>query len=121
MPFGLKNAPAVFQRLMENVLRGCYDWAAPYIDDILVFSQNGIIHTQHLRLVVKALSENGLTLKLEKCIFGKTHLEYLGHFIGCGTVAVPENRASDMANYIRPRTKKQLRSFLGAASYYRRL
>ena len=120
MPFGLKNAPAIFQRLMENVLRGCYDWAAPYIDDILVFSQNGIIHTQHLRLVVKALSENGLTLKLEKCIFGKTHLEYLGHFIGCGTVAVPENRASDMANYIRPRTKKQLRSFLGAASYYRR-
>ena len=120
MPFGLRNAPAIFQRLMEEVLRGCYQWAAPYIDDILVFSADGIEHIQHLRLVVQALSDHGLTLKSEKCVFGKTHLEYLGHWIGCGTVAVPEHRATAMANYIRPRTRKQLRSFLGAVSYYRR-
>ena len=120
MPFGLRNAPAIFQRLMEEVLRGCYLWSAPYIDDILVFSENGEDHFEHLTMVVQALSEHGLTLKSEKCVFGKTHLEYLGHWIGCGTVAVPEHRATAMAEYIRPRTRKQLRAFLGAISYYRR-
>ena len=120
MPFGLRNAPAIFQRLMEEVLRGCYQCAAPYIDDIIVFSSDGIEHAKHLQLVVQALSDHGLTLKGEKCVFGKTHLEYLGHWIGCGTLAVPRQRATAMAKYIRPRTRKQLRSFLGAASYYRR-
>ena len=120
MPFGLRNAPTIFQRLMEEVLRGCYLWAAPYIDDILVYSEEGVEHIEHLRMVVQALSEHGLTLKSEKCVFGKTHLEYLGHWIGGGTVAVPEHRATAMAEYIRPRTRKQLRSFLGAVSYYRR-
>ena len=120
MPFGLRNAPAIFQRLMEEVLRGCYQWAAPYIDDILVYSQEGCEHIEHLRMVLQALGDNGLTLKSEKCVFGKTHLEYLGHWIGCGTVAVPEHRATAMAEYLKPRTKKQLRSFLGAVSYYRR-
>ena len=120
MPFGLRNAPAIFQRLMEEVLRGCYQWAAPYIDDILVFSKAGGEHLEHLRMVVQALSEHGLTLKSDKCVFGKTHLEYLGHWIGCGTAAVPEHRATAMAEFIRPRTRKQLKSFLGTVSYYRR-
>ena len=120
MPFGLRNAPAVFQRTMEEVLRGCYGFAAPYIDDILVFSRNGVEQVGHLRAVVKALSDNGLTLKLEKCEFGRTHLEYLGHRIGNGQVAVPSHRASAMKDFLLPKTRTQLRSFLGSMSYYRR-
>ena len=120
MPFGLKNAPAIFQRCMEEVLRGCSDVAAPYIDDILVFSKNGVEHVSHLRRVMEALSRNGLTLKLAKCEFGRTQLEYLGHLVGKGQVAVPEDRATAMKDFVRPVSKKQLRSFLGMMSYYRR-
>ena len=119
MPFGLRNAPAIFQRCMEVVLRECYSFSAPYIDDIIVFSNSGEEHVEHLRLVLKALSEHGMTLKERKCEFGKEKVEYLGHVIGGGELAVPAHRAAAMASYIRPRTKKQLRSFLGAAGYYR--
>ena len=120
MPFGLKNAPALFQRTMEEVLRGCYQFAAPYIDDILVFSKNGVEHVSQLRQVLDALSKHGLTIKINKCEFGKTRLEYLGHLIGGGQVAVPRHRATAMEEFRKPETKKQLRSFLGAMSYYRR-
>ena len=120
MPFGFRNAPAIFQRTIEVVLRDCYEYSAPYIDDILVFSRNGREHLQQLREVFNALSQNGLTVKNQKCEFGKTQLEYLGHLIGNGELAVPKHRATAMSNFIQPKTKRQLRSFLGAASYYRR-
>ena len=120
MPFGLRNAPAIFQRTMEEVLRGCYEYSAPYIDDIVVFSKNGVEHVQHLKGVLAALGENGLTIKENKCEFGKTQIEYLGHLIGNGELAVPRHRATAMAEFLVPKTKRQLRSFLGAASYYRR-
>ena len=120
MPFGLRNAPAIFQRCMEVVLRGCYEWSAPYIDDIIVFSKNGVEHVNHLREVLGVLGSNGLTIKEEKYSFGRTHIEYLGHLIGGGELAVPGHRATAMAEFRLPKTKKQLRSFLGSASYYRR-
>ena len=121
MPFGLRNAPAIFQRLMEVVLRECYSFSAPYIDDIIVFSNSGAEHIEHLRSVLGALRKFGMTVKEGKCEFGKEKLEYLGHVIGGGDgeLAVPAHRAAATADYILPRTKKQLRSFLGAASYYR--
>ena len=119
MPFGLKNAPAVFQRLMEVVLRDCYEFSAPYIDDIVVFSKDGEEHVQHLRCVLEALRRFGMTIKEAKCEWGKVKLEYLGHVIGGGELAVPAHRAAAMADYVQPTTKKQRRSFLGAAGYYR--
>ena len=119
MPFGLKNAPATFQRLMEVVLGDCSHCSAPYIDDVVVFSKSGAEHVQHLRLVLERLRKFGLTLKESKCQFGRRKLEYLGHIVGGGELAVPGHRAAAMANYLQPRTKKELRSFLGAASYYR--
>ena len=64
MPFGLKNAPAIFQRCMEVVLGDCYIFAAPYIDDIIVFSENGMEHAHHLRRVFAALQQHGLTVSV---------------------------------------------------------
>ena len=119
MPFGLKNAPATFQRLMEVVLADCNDCSAPYIDDIVVFSMSVEEHVQHLRRVLGALRKYGLTIKEEKCQFGREKVEYLGHVIGGGQLAVPAHRAEAMSEFLQPRTKKQLRSFLGAAGYYR--
>ena len=108
MPFGLRNAPAVFQRCMEIVLQECYEFSAPYIDDIIVFSRNGREHVGHLRQVLSELGKFGMTVKEGKCEFGKSRVEYLGHVIGGGELAVPAHRAAAMAEFILPKTKKQL-------------
>ena len=119
MPFGLANAPAIFQRVMERALERCYQFAAPYIDDVLVFSGSVENHKFHLGEVVRALSEAGLTVRKSKCVFGRRSVEYLGHRIGSGCLAVPEHRVTAMKEYLRPHSKRQLKAFLGAASYYR--
>ena len=120
MPFGLRNAPSIFQRVMEIVLKECYLFSAPYIDDVVVFSVDGKEHGAHLREVLQALRNHGLTVNIDKCAFGKEQVEYLGHLIGKGQLAVPGHRATAMAEFLLPKSKKQLRSFLGAASYYRK-
>ncbi len=120
MPFGLKNAPAIFQAVIENVLKPVSDCCRNYVDDVVIYSRTWSDHLYHLRKVIECLGASGLTIKLRKCCFGRTHLLYLGHKIGAGLLAVPEHRVSALAHFVRPRTKKQLRSFLGSVSYYRR-
>ena len=78
MPFGLRNAPSIFQRVMEIVLKECYLFSAPYIDDVVVFSVDGKEHGAHLREVLQALRNHGLTVNIDKCAFGKEQVEYLG-------------------------------------------
>ena len=120
MPFGLKNAPSHFQRTMERVLEPVADCAAVYIDDIVIFSNNWKDHINHLARVFTCFREAHLTAKLSKCSFGQTKLQYLGHTIGSGQLAVPEHRITALAKYKRPVSKKTLRSFLGCISYYRK-
>ncbi len=121
MPFGLRNAPALFQRLVEGVLAGQEDHVTVYIDDIiLIHSQNWKEHLSHIKMVLSSLSRAGLKCKNSKCEFGKSSLVYLGHVIGRGSMSIPEARVEAIRNHPRPRTKKQLRSFLGLLSYYRR-
>ena len=120
MSFGLKNAPAIFQRAMEFVLKDLYGCCAPYIDDIIIFSGSWKEHLSHLAQEFEALSRYGLRVKECKCEFGKLYVEYLGHIVGNGQLAEPEHRASAMKNFRQQISKKDLRSFLGAMSYYRR-
>ncbi len=120
MPFGLTNAPSVFQRLMDEVLVECRDCANVYIDDILVVSGNWRSHVEHLERVLEALRKNGLTCKRSKCSFGRRTLEFLGHQLGGGTISVPEARVEAIRNHPLPRTRKQLRGFLGLVGFYRR-
>ncbi len=113
MPFGLKNAPNMFQDLVSKVLAGCSEYSANCIDDnILVFLDTWSDHLGHLENVLSVLGKAGLTIKSEKCLFGVKHVEYLGHLVGDGKLLVPSHRVAAMANYPRPKTKKQLRSFL---------
>ena len=102
MPFGLKNAPAVFQLLMEQVLVSCKDFSPVYIYDIIIFSSCWDEHIEHVRKVLSALRVTGLTAKPSKCQWGRRHLDYLGHRVGCGKVAVPEHRVVAMAEYRQP-------------------
>ena len=120
MPFGLKNAPSHFQRTMEKVLAPVSDCAAIYIDDVIIFSSSWKEHLDHLVRVFECFRQAGLTAKSSKCSFGKSFVEYLGHTIGSGTLAVPEQRITALANYKRLTTTKTLRLFLGCMSYYRR-
>ncbi len=79
MPFGLSNAPAVFQRLMDCVLCGCQEFCRVYIDDVLVVSRDWESHLGHLRLLFEALKSAGLTCRLSKCEFWRRKLLFLGH------------------------------------------
>ncbi len=120
MPFGLTNAPSVFQRLMDGVLVGCEEFARVYIDDILVVSQDWKTHLVHLKLLLDTLRQAGLTCKKKKCSFGKSKLEFLGHQIGGGQISVPAARVDAIRKHPLPKTRKQLRSFLGLVGFYRR-
>ena len=88
--FGLKNAPAHFQKKVEKALRGCREFSSPYIDNVLIFSKTLDEHIEHIRRVLVALREACLTAKLNKCEWGREYLTYLGHFGGKGLVAVSE-------------------------------
>ena len=111
MQFGLRNAPSTFQRTIHTVLRGQEDHSATYIDDILVYSRTWTEHLAHIQAILEALRENGMTAKLKKCKWAAKTLEYLGHIVGNGQVAVPEARVKSIRNFKRPVSKKDLRAF----------
>ncbi len=82
MPFGLRNAPSSFQRLMDSVLSVLESFAVPYIDDILIYSEDWVSHMKHVEGVMSRLSDAKLTAKPAKCEWGQEHVQYLGHVVG---------------------------------------
>ena len=121
MPFGLKNAPATFQRLMETVLAGlnrkvCLD----YLDDIIVTGETFSEHLVNLRLVLLRLRDAGLRLKSRKCYFAMKEVEYLGYRVSESGISADPVKVRAVNDFPRPRDLKRVRSFLGLASYYRR-
>ena len=92
MPFGLRNAPASFQRCMDSVLRHLLSSTCVYIDDVLVFSDSWDEHLVHVQQVLEALADAGLTANPSKCVWGARSLSYLGHMVGIGYVSIPEAR-----------------------------
>jgi len=120
MAFGLRNAPGTFQRLVQRVLLGLDKFTAAYLDDILIFSDSWQDHLAHIREVLKRIKSAGLTLKRKKCVFASAIVEYLGHTVGLGTVAPRMQKVEAILNFPRPADRKQLRSYLGLAGYYRK-
>ena len=120
MPFGVRNAPAVFQELMHKLFRGCKSFCSPYMDDLIIYSSSWDHHVGHVRQVLSCLREAGLTANPAKCHWGGTRMEFLGHLVGEGTMSIPQHRVEALAVYTKPCTKKGLRSFLGAVEFYRR-
>ena len=121
MPFGMCNAPATFQRLMEVVLAGLL-WknCFVYIDDVLVCSQTFEEHLTHLAQVMSRLQQAGLRLKAKKCLFIQEAVPYLGHIVTPDGVKPDPAKADKVKNYPTPSDVSQVRQFLGLASYYRR-
>ena len=105
---------------MDRALGHLLGSTSTYIDDVLVFSNTWEEHLVHVRQVLEALAEIGLTAKPTKCVWGGRSLSYLGHMIGAGYTSVPEARIKAIKQYHRPVSKKDLRAFSGTVGYYRR-
>ncbi len=120
LPFGLFGAPATFQRLMDKILRPHTAYAAAYLDDIIIYSQDWQRHMVHLREVLRALRGAGLTANPKKCAIGRVEVRYLGFHLGHGQVRPQIDKTAAIAACPRPKTKKEVRQFLGLAGYYRR-
>ena len=120
MPFGLQGAPATFQRMVDKLLDGLSDFASAYLDDIIIYSDNWKDHLSHLDLVCQRIQQAGLTVRKRKCQFAMAECMYLGHKVGSGRVAPDDLKVEIIKKYPTPQTKKQVRSFLGLAGYYRK-
>ena len=121
LAFGLTNAPGTFQRTMNNILQPVIGKIClVYLDDIIVFSKSAEEHVENLKTIFDLLEKANLRLKLEKCKFMQSSVDYLGHVISADGVAPNPEKIEAILNFKRPRTVRELQSFLGLASYYRR-
>ena len=115
-PFGLAQAPAYFQRLVNEVLSGL-TFAFGYLDDILVFSPDMESHLEHLRLLFERLQNADLKLKEVKCNFLKKCIQYLGHIVsGEGITPLPKKLYS-IQKMLPPKIPKEVKQFLGLMGY----
>ncbi|XP_026743752.1 uncharacterized protein LOC113505319 [Trichoplusia ni] len=121
MPFGLKNAPATFQRLMNNVLTGLQgERCFVYLDDIVVYSHDLNSHIQNLTAVFQKLRSFNLKLQPDKCEFLRKEVGYLGHIITENGLKPDPNKVKSVQEFPVPKCPKDIKSFLGLISYYRR-
>jgi hypothetical protein len=122
MPFGMKTAPATFQRMMKHkVLNRLKSFVDAYIDDVEIDTSTTFEqHLNHLRQVFGRLRQARLSAKLSKCKIAMSVVDFIGYRVGGGTVTPREALIETILQFPRPQTKKQVRSFLGLAGYYRR-
>lgn len=121
MPFGLCNAPATFERMMDNLLRGLkWKTCLCYLDDVVVFSPDFPTHLYRLEQVLQCITEAGLQLNLKKCRFGAKQLAILGHVVSKDGILPDPSKLHAVAEFPKPTSLKELRSFIGLCSYFRR-
>ena len=119
VPFGLAQAPAYFQKLINDVLKGC-NFAMGYLDDIIIYSRSEKEHLEHLEEIFTRLKIAGLKLKLEKCCFFKKHIQYLGHLISADGIQPLPEKLESIAKMPAPKNPKEVKQFLRLVGYYRK-
>nr|XP_050037752.1 uncharacterized protein K02A2.6-like [Dermacentor andersoni] len=117
LPFGIASAPAIFQKIVDNILKGL-DGVTCYIDDIMVTGKTEQEHLKNLEAVLRRLSDRGIRVKKEKCEFFKDKLQYLGHVISAHGIEPATDKLEAIAKAPRPTDKQQLHSLLGLINYY---
>lgn len=121
MPFGLCNAPATFQRLMNDILRPFLDkFVIVYLDDIMVFSPTLDQHHDHLQQVFNVLKKHQLYAALDKCEFYQTSTEFLGHIVSAEGIKMDPSKVSSILDWPPLKNLHDVQSFLGTANFYRR-
>lgn len=120
LPFGLKISPAIFQRILANLIRKneLNGFCINYIDDILIFSKTFNEHMKHIELVMEAILREGFKLKLSKCNFAENSVKYLGHVIGQNGVRPAKDNLKAIRDFPTPKTKKNVRQLLGKINFY---
>ena len=119
--FGLTNAPATFQSVMNDVLRDVLGkFVLVYLDDIVIFSRTEKEHLMHLEIVMQILHEHKLYAKLSKCSFAQKELMFLGHVVGQNGLRVDPKKVSVVRDWPVPQNRLQVQSFLGFANYFRK-
>lgn len=121
LPFGLRNAPAIFQRTLDDILREligkiCF----VYIDDIIIFGKDEKSHAENIKKVFQTLESANMKIQLDKCSFFKQEVEFLGFIVSRDGIKTNPKKVEAILNFPIPKTLKELRSFLGLSGYYRR-
>lgn len=121
LPFGLKNAPSIFQRTLDDILREhigriCF----VYMDDIIIFAKNEKEHYDNLNIIFHTLKSANMKVQLDKCEFLKKEVEFLGFVISDNGIKTNPKKVEAITNFPKPKTLRELRSFLGITNYYRR-
>lgn len=120
LPFGLKTSPAIFQRILSNILRKykLSNFAVNYIDDILIFSKTFSEHINYLNQLLEAIMKEGFRLKFTKCTFAADSVKYLGHIIQNNTIRPVKDNLISIRDFPIPKTQKNIRQFLGKINFY---
>ena len=119
MPFGMVNSGATFNRMMRKLLDGCNN-ADNYVDDILGHTRTWDSHMSMLREVFERIRQAKLTIRPTKCFIGFGNIGFTGHVVGNGVLKMEEDKLQKIKEAPQPKTKKQVRSFMGLAGYYRK-
>ncbi|KAK7592997.1 hypothetical protein V9T40_007749 [Parthenolecanium corni] len=121
MPFGLKNAPRIFQQLMtQEVLTGYIGkFVEVYLDDVIIFSKTAAEHVEHVKRILERLRIFRLVAHPEKCVFGVKKMPYLGRLLSADGVETQPQSIQAIIQAPAPQTKKQLQSFLGLCGWVR--
>jgi hypothetical protein len=119
LPFGLRNAGASFQRHMDNAISGV-EAAFAFVDDVLVCSVDHAALQLHLRQLFEAFRRHNLVIRLEKCVFGASTIDFLGHRVSAAGVQPLPSHVAAVQDFPRPETVKELQAFLGMVNFYRR-
>jgi hypothetical protein len=122
LPYGLSNSPASFQRLMDVALRDltgtqCF----VFIDDVILFSDTIEGHGSRLEQVLQRFQKANLQLQLAKCVFAQPQVEYLGYVVSRDGISASTDKVQAVRKYPTPKDAKEVRSFLGLATFYHRL
>ena len=121
MAMGLANAPATYQRLMENVLGDLHlHICMVFLDDIIVFGNTFQEHLDRLERVLIRLGENGLKLNPKKCSFCQEEVRYVGHIVSAEGISTDPEKIEQVKNWPRPQSPEDVRRYLGFCGYYRR-
>lgn len=120
LPFGLKNAPSIFQRAIDDILREQIGKTCQvYIDDVIIYSKSEEEHVEHIDWVLSKLLEANMRVSVEKSNFFQTKVEYLGFLVTADGIFTSPEKISTIEKYPQPCNLYELRSFYGLASYYR--
>lgn len=120
MPFGLHNAPATWQRLIDRVLSPLEQYVFVYLDDIVIVTQSFEKHVEVLQQVFQKLMEAGLTVRRDKCHFCRSELKFLGYVVDRNGLRCDPDKVSAILNIPVPKNVTEVRRFLGIVSWYRR-